>query len=336
MSLVASFAAGAVVVGRARVVRHGVARLDAELFEIERVAGRDLGRRLAAAEEADRLFRAAVHGIHQLQVRARRSRRPRALRRGTPARAWRRCRGPAWTRVTVGGWSVRMSMVYCGDASTFSPAGPSSSMRYEPLALGREVAAQRAVGVCASSGLDVPSCMTMRPLCTAIVGWMCSRTSVPRSVATSPPSSIVRGARPGVGREAIFEIELLDVRQLDDLQRERRRSHARRPRCSTRAPRPGRTACRRTRRSPSAPSARARTARVGALAREHRGLAGLEAVQLGRDRLIGALGHGGVARRHFDAIRRRRLDVARDDEQRRQRMAKVGRTEARTRRARRR
>ena len=63
--------AGRVVVGRARVVRHGVAGLHAELLEIERVAGRHFGRRLAAAEEADRLLRAAVDRVDQLQVRDR-------------------------------------------------------------------------------------------------------------------------------------------------------------------------------------------------------------------------------------------------------------------------
>ena len=45
-----------------------------------------------------------------------------------------------------------------------------------------------------------------------------------------------------------------------------------------------------------------------------------------RDGLIGALGHRGAARRHVDAIRRGRFDIARDDEQRGQRVTKVGRT----------
>src|SRR5690606_34507874 len=52
-----------VVVRRARVVRHGVSRLHAQLLEIERVPGRDLRLRLAALEEPDALLLAAVDRI---------------------------------------------------------------------------------------------------------------------------------------------------------------------------------------------------------------------------------------------------------------------------------
>src|SRR5207247_6379862 len=50
----------AVVVGGARVVRHDVARLDAELLEIQRVARAHFRQRLRAVEQLDRLFRTAV------------------------------------------------------------------------------------------------------------------------------------------------------------------------------------------------------------------------------------------------------------------------------------
>ena len=36
---------------------------------------------------------------------------------------------PGLPTVTVGVWSLRMSIVYCGEAVTFSPEGPSSSTR---------------------------------------------------------------------------------------------------------------------------------------------------------------------------------------------------------------
>ena len=57
-----------VVVGRLGVVRDRVARLHAELFHVEGVAGRDFRRRPRAVEQADGLLGSAVHRIHQLQV----------------------------------------------------------------------------------------------------------------------------------------------------------------------------------------------------------------------------------------------------------------------------
>ena len=47
----------------------------------------------------------------------------------------------------------------------------------------------------------------------------------------------------------------------------------------------------------------------------------------GADHLIGALGDGRVAGLDLDAVRRRGLDVARDDEDRRQRVTEIRRTE---------
>jgi len=54
-------------VGRLRVVRHEVARLEPELLEVDGVAGADLGERLRSAEQVDRLRRAAVDRVEQLQ-----------------------------------------------------------------------------------------------------------------------------------------------------------------------------------------------------------------------------------------------------------------------------
>ena len=56
------------VVDRARVVRHRVARLDAELLEVEGVAGGHLGQPVAAAEQLDGLLGAAVHRVDELEV----------------------------------------------------------------------------------------------------------------------------------------------------------------------------------------------------------------------------------------------------------------------------
>ena len=59
MSLVARLRPGdGVVVGGARVVRHRVAGLHAELLEIERVAGGHFRHRLAAVEQPDASSRA--------------------------------------------------------------------------------------------------------------------------------------------------------------------------------------------------------------------------------------------------------------------------------------
>ena len=60
--------AGRVVVRGARVVRHRIAGLDAELFEIERVAGGDLGQPRRPREQLHDFLRAAVHRVHELEV----------------------------------------------------------------------------------------------------------------------------------------------------------------------------------------------------------------------------------------------------------------------------
>ena len=57
-----------VAVGRPRVVREEVTRLELQLLEEERVARRDLPERIpAAVEQAHRLFRSAVHRIDQVE-----------------------------------------------------------------------------------------------------------------------------------------------------------------------------------------------------------------------------------------------------------------------------
>ena len=58
----------AVVVGRAREVRHRVARLHAQLFQVERVAGADLGQPVAPGEQLDRLLRPAVDRVDELEI----------------------------------------------------------------------------------------------------------------------------------------------------------------------------------------------------------------------------------------------------------------------------
>ncbi|MCA1649633.1 MAG: hypothetical protein LC753_04890 [Acidobacteria bacterium] len=57
-----------VVIRRPRVVGDEVPWLHAELLEIERVAGRDLGLPLLPVEQANRLLGRAVDGVHELQI----------------------------------------------------------------------------------------------------------------------------------------------------------------------------------------------------------------------------------------------------------------------------
>ena len=73
----------------------------------------------------------------------------------------------------------------------------------------------------------------------------------------------------------------------------------------------------------SAPAMSGTRSNARAGARAHHQLTSFdgEAVQLGRDRLIGAARHLGVAGRDFDLVRARRFGAARDDEQRRQAVA---------------
>ena len=69
MSLVVVFApCDRIVVGRLGVVGDEVARLQAELLEIERVRRGDFRQRLGAAEQVDRLLVAAVHRVEHLQL----------------------------------------------------------------------------------------------------------------------------------------------------------------------------------------------------------------------------------------------------------------------------
>ena len=67
--------------------------------------------------------------------------------------------------------------------------------------------------------------------------------------------------------------------------------------------------------------------RVGRAPHQHRGILRGEADQLRADRLVGAARHFRGARRHVDAVRARRLCGAIDDEQRRQTVTQVRRTE---------
>ena len=142
----------------------------------------------------------------------------------------------------------------------------------------------------------------------------------------SPPSSILRGSRPVYDGIGVFEIDLLRVRQLDDVELVHGRAHAggfdhvidRLGEIEQHAfvgavlGLDHRHALERARRS---------------LANQDGRVGGVETRQRGVDHLIGALGHRGVARLHLDAIRRRRFDVARDDEDRRQRVTEIRRAE---------
>ena len=56
----------AVVVGRARVVRHDVARLETQLLEIQRVPRAHFRQRLRAAKELHRFLWSAVRRVHEL------------------------------------------------------------------------------------------------------------------------------------------------------------------------------------------------------------------------------------------------------------------------------
>ena len=129
-----------------------------------------------------------------------------------------------------------------------------------------------------------------------------------------------------VGREVVFELEPLHVRKLDDLQREDLGADAvgldeitdRRGEIEQHAFVLAVVA---------AEERDALVGGIGRLAHEQRRLLGVEPGQLRGNGLVRAARHGRVAGRDLDAIGGGRQDVARHDEQRRQRVAEVRGTE---------
>ncbi len=116
-------------------------------------------------------------------------------------------------------------MVYSGDAVDLL-AGRAIELDLVGTVGGRGEAPASVPSGVGVKGSDVPSAITSRPPAVAIVGWIAERTSVPLRAATSPPSSTVRGSSPVYDGEVILEIQLLDVRQFDNLQGEGRRIDA--------------------------------------------------------------------------------------------------------------
>ena len=127
----------------------------------------------------------------------------------------------------------------------------------------------------------------------------------------------------GVCREVVFELEPLHVWQFDDVQRVMLRVDA----IGFDEVFDGR---REVEQHPfvlpfvAAQQRHPLVGRVGRLAHHQRGLIRVEARQLRADALVGAARDGDVAGGHLDAVRRRRFDIARDDEQGGQGMAQVG------------
>ena len=85
--------------------------------------------------------------------------------------------------------------MYCGDASTFSPCGPIELDAVEALAVDSLKLPVSVPSAWTDSGAAAPSLNRICPPGVFIVGVMCSSTSVPRSAATSPPFSSLRGGR---------------------------------------------------------------------------------------------------------------------------------------------
>ncbi len=120
----------------------------------------------------------------------------------------------------------------------------------------------------------------------------------------------------------ILEIELLHVGQIDDLEVEHRRAHARRlDEVLDRLREVEQHAL-----VAAAFLTRHRHPLVGRgrrLAQNDGGVWRLEAGERGVDRLVGAARHGGISRGDVDAIRRGGFDGARDDQERRERLTEI-------------
>ncbi len=326
MSLVACLAPSTdVVVGGARVVRHRVAGLHAKLFEIERVPCGDLGRRLRAVEQPDGLLGAAVHRVDELQVLHRvvvfglgfdeelLHRRRVGIAPGLRQRHGRRMIGQQ-----VDGVLRRRGDVLAGRTVELDAI--------EAVLLRRELRRQRAVGV---GGERHALVLAHHQASTLRRHGRRDRHLHLGASQHGDVAAVFNRSRLQlrVRREAILEVELLDVRQLDHLQREHRRANARR--LDDVVHRLGQVeehafvaAALGLHHRHALEGRRAR------LARQDRRFGGIEPVHRRVDRLVRALGHRGVARRDVDAIRRRCLDVAGDVEQRRERVAQIRRTEA--------
>jgi hypothetical protein len=92
------------------------------------MSGRNLVERFSAAEELDRLFFAPVDGVDELELLDAEVSDARASTNNSSTGVSIVSR-PGLVNDTVGERSVVTSIVYCGEAATFSPCGPSSSMR---------------------------------------------------------------------------------------------------------------------------------------------------------------------------------------------------------------
>ena len=288
-------AAHGVVVGRARVVRHDVARLELHALEHERVAGRQIAQCAGAVVQRHRAFCGAVHRIHQIELRH---------------------------AIVVLGARLRVDLV---DREHFliaarlhelhrrrtigqhvdrivERAGDHFSVRSLAARPYRSRPCRRAASPSSgrrrsATSLSVsPPSTTTRPPDVGTVGATRMRTIVPlqrgdvaRAVDVLRLSCVYAGI-------AILQIHPLHVRQVRHVDRVRRRAHAVRLDGVLRLARRCRTGGTRSARVLSAQHRDARPAassrRCARAARRFR----LEAAQPRLDQLVAALGDGRVAR----------------------------------------
>ena len=318
-------APGRVGVGGLGVVRHEVARLQPELLEIDRVARAHFGERLRSAEQRHRLGRRAVGRVEQLQlldavvvVRARLEEEllDRAGLRVAPRLAEADRRHLVVDDVDrVLRRRVDLFGVRTGQLDVV-----------EALLLDRESAGQRAVGL--RRQRQRAAVLQQNPS----AGRLHRRRDVHEHVGAADRRDVAAAfdrarLQARVRREVVFEIELLDCRQVDDLERELRRQDAVRLDVVLRR-------FLEVEQHPLERSALgtgderdALVLRAGRGAHHHARVFRTEADELRVNRLIRALRHFGVSGCDFNLVRARRFRAAIDRQQRRQAVPQIRRTE---------
>ncbi len=304
-------------VGRARVVGHGVAGLHAHFFEIERVPGRHLWHPLRTLEERQRLFGSAVHGVDELEVL-----HAVVVGRGGLHEHFldgrRRGVAPGLGKAHPGSLVGQDVDRVLRRGGHMLPGRRVELDAIEAVLLHAEAARQRPVSrhLQRHGFLLVQADAPARDLHRR--GNLRAHLRAREHGDVAAVLDLLR-LQARVGREAVLELQLLDVRQVDDREREDRRRRPvgldlvldrrgdveEQPLEGTRAALGQRQLLERLRRV--APH-------------EQRRLLGVEALQRGRDLLVRALGHSGGPRRHDDLERHGRFNITRDEE-RRQRVA---------------
>ena len=314
-------AAARVVVVGARVVGHGVARLHAEFFEIERVAGGDLFEARGAAVEGHRLLGAAVHRVDQFET----AHAEVVVGAGLDHELLhRRGRGvAAGLGNRHGGRHVREHVDHVlrrgGDHRA---VGPLQADAVEAVLVGHEHAGERALGPDREWHLRG---LVQRELAGGRGHGRRDRDDHLGAGEHRDVAGVFDDAwfEAGVGGEAVFEVDALRVGQIHDVEREGAGSHTRglghelelRVQVEDHA----------FERAGVALDHRHALERGGvALAHQQHRVVGGEAAQRGGEELVGAARHCAGAGRERDAIRRRRLETRRPREHRRQALTQVG------------